>query len=37
MINYFHNANTLTQKLPYFLGFAIVVFKYQTYRDFLIK
>jgi hypothetical protein len=36
-VNYFNSANTLNEKLPYFLGFAIVVFNYQGYRDFLIK
>jgi hypothetical protein len=37
LVNYFNAAKHISEKVPYFLGFAIVVLNYQHYRDFLIQ
>jgi hypothetical protein len=37
LVNYFNATKNIAEKVPYFLGFAIVVLNYQHYRDFLIQ
>lgn len=37
LVNFFNTAKGFPEKVPYFIGFAIVVLNYQHYRDFLIS